>query len=183
MRITGGSLSGRVLKTPKTSAIRPMRDAVRMAMFNMLVDFVPECRFLDLFAGTGGVGIEALSRGASHATFVDQLPEALNILKNNLQSLQLEEVGQIISGNVFDVLNRLDGSFDLIFVGPPYYHDLAHQTLQALSKTFLLKEDGVIIAEVFHKESMSDDYGHLTQIQKRLYGDNLLVFYQWQDSD
>ncbi len=181
MRITGGSLSGRHLNTPKTSAIRPMRDAVRMAMFNMLMDFLPDCQFLDLFAGTGGVGIEALSRGASHTTFVDKLPEALNILKNNLKTLDLEAESTIISGDVFNIIGQLDKSFDLIFVGPPYYDDLAHETLKMLSETTLLKEDGVLIAEVFHKESMDNQYGRLIQIQQRLYGDNLLVFYQWND--
>jgi len=181
MRITGGSLSGRHLNTPKTSAIRPMRDAVRMAMFNMLMDFLPECQFLDLFAGTGGVGIEALSRGATHATFVDKLPEALNILKENLKTLDLESSSSVINGDVFNVVGQLEKSFDLIFVGPPYYDDLAHEALQLLSETTLLKEEGVIIAEVFHKESMDEAYGNLVQIQKRLYGDNLLVFYQWND--
>lgn len=183
MRISGGRLSGRALKDPTTRAIRPMRDAVRMALFNIWGGQVEEGAFLDLFAGTGSVGIEALSRGARRATFVEQLPQALRVLEGNLRTLELESQSDVISSDVFAALDRLSalGPFDLIFVGPPYGQGLAERTLQALSAGAILAPDGCLAAEVFRKEHLQERYGRLAQARARQYGDNLLVFYRWQD--
>lgn len=180
MRITGGTLSGRKLHPPTGNQTRPMRDAVRMAMFNILGRRVENCRFLDLFAGTGSVGIEALSRQAANATFVEQLPAALRTLEKNLQTLGLLENSRVLAGDVFRVLNslKLGDPFDLIFVGPPYGKKLADQTLQALAETAILSPDGLIIAEVFRKEVLAPRYETLIQIDERRYGDNLIVIYR-----
>ena len=162
-----------------------MRDAVRMAMFNMLGQRVEDCRFLDLFAGTGSVGIEALSRRAADATFVEQLPAALSVLRKNLQTLSLLENSRVVAGDVFRVLNqlKLGDPFDLIFVGPPYGRNLADQTLQALAQAAILSSKGLILAEVFRKKVLAPQYETLIQIAERKYGDNLIVMYEQAEGD
>ena len=185
MRITGGVYSGRRLHTPKSSQIRPMRDQVRSALFNILRDLVEGSRFLDLFAGTGSVGIEALSRGAEHVTFVDKSREAISILSENIAELGAEDATTIIRADVFNWLENESSSgsaFDLIFVGPPYYHNLAHETLKLLGQARLSAPEAVIFAEVFKKEQLESQYGWLSQIDERLYGDNKIHFYQAGES-
>jgi len=182
MRITGGRFSGRKLFAPATREIRPMRDAVRMALFNILADAIDGARFLDLFAGTGSVGIEALSRGASQATFVDKLPAALSVLQKNLDALDLiPPQTRFIRADVFEWLKRpFDAPFDVIFIGPPYGKGLAHRALQAFGDNELLQAHGVVTVEVFRKDVLAEDYQDLVRVDERLYGDNLLAFYRWQ---
>lgn len=182
MRIAGGFLSGRRLHTPTTRDIRPMRDQVRMALFNIIGTYVDGCRFLDLFAGTGSVGIEAVSRGASECVFVDQLPAALKTLKQNLSDLELLDQTSVIAGDVFNVIAQLEQQdpFDVIFIGPPYYNELAPATMDILAQSKVVAADGLIIAEIFRKEHLGSKYGSLVELDRRLYGDNLLVFYEPQ---
>ncbi len=177
MRITGGHLSGRTLIAPKTREIRPMRDAVRLSLFNILSEVVPDSRFLDLFAGTGGVGIEALSRGASQATFVDDLPEALDLIRQNLAALGVSERAEVLGEDVFYALGHLTG-YDLVFVGPPYGKDLEDKTLKKLAGSNCLTEGAIVVTELFQKDRVEARYGKLVQIDARRYGDNRLVFFR-----
>jgi len=177
MRITGGQLSGRTLITPKTRAIRPVRDAVRLSLFNILDEVVPGSRFLDLFAGTGSVGIEALSRGAREATFVDDLPEALEVIGQNLAALGLSERAEVLGEDVFYALGHLSGH-DLVFIGPPYGKGLEDRTLEKLAGSDCLNEDAIVVTELFQKDRVEARYGTLVQIDARRYGDNRLVFYR-----
>jgi 16S rRNA (guanine(966)-N(2))-methyltransferase RsmD len=185
MRITGGTLSGRRLHTPKSSQIRPMRDQVRAALFNILNQLTDGSKFLDLFAGTGSVGIEALSRGATSAVFVDQSHESIEILENNIAELNLNSRAEIVQADVFSWLansTSTDEKFDLIFVGPPYYKELADRALQLLSETSLIHSESVIFAEVFKKEILQESYAKLKRYHERLYGDNLINFYQLEET-
>ena len=184
MRITGGELGGRRLHVPETSQIRPMRDQVRTALFNILSDVVDGSAFLDLFAGTGSVGLEALSRGAERAVFVDRGREAHQLLRQNVEELGVTDRAEIIHDDVFDALARLDQeseTFDLVFVGPPYGHDLAPRTLQQLGDGRILTADAIVVTEVFKKESIANEYGALESFDERGYGDNRLVFYRPRD--
>ena len=184
MRITGGALRGRKLFTPKSSAIRPMRDQVRSALFSILGGLVEGSRFLDLFAGTGSVGLEALSRGASFAVFVDASREAVQIIERNLRELGLAPRAEILQDDVFRALERLHRRgerFDLIFIGPPYGKELAHKALERLGELSLLRDDAVVVTEVFKKEPLEDRYGPLELVDERKYGDNVLKFYRRRD--
>ena len=184
MRITGGMLRGRQLHAPKTDAIRPMRDQVRAAVFNILGDIVEGSRFLDLFAGTGSVGIEALSRGASHAVFVDQSPEALGIIRANLKELDLMANSTVVADDVFraiDSLSRQNEKFDLVFVGPPYGRGLADRALQQLADSTLVFSQTIIFVEIFKKEVLHPEYNRLKSFDERLYGDNLVLFFQLKE--
>lgn len=181
MRITGGKLRGRKLVTPRSASIRPMRDQVRAALFNILDDLVSGSRFLDLFAGTGSVGLEALSRGASCAVFVDSAREAVQIIARNLQELGLQDRAEVLQEDVFRALERLHGRgerFDLAFVGPPYGRNLAHPTLERLGALDVLNDDAVVVTEIFKKERVEDRYPSLELSDERAYGDNLLRFYR-----
>lgn len=181
MRITGGALRGRKLITPKSSSIRPMRDQVRSALFSILGELVPRSRFLDLFAGTGSVGLEALSRGASLAVFVDESCEAISIVERNLQELGLTSRAEVLRDDVFRALERLHRRgerFDLAFIGPPYGQNLAHKTLERLGELSLLDDDAVVVTEVFKKETLEDRYGSLKLVDERGYGDNILKFFR-----
>ncbi len=183
MRVTGGRLKGRKLFGPPIAKIRPMRDSVRTALFNILGDAVPGSLFLDLFAGTGSVGIEALSRGAEHAVFVDSCWEAVKVIERNLQALDLTRQATVYHQDVFLALEdctRQGQRFDFVFIGPPYGQNLAHQTLLRLSLLKILKPEAVVITEIFKKEYLEARYGPLGLFDERRYGDNQLKFYALQ---
>lgn len=185
MRITGGALRGRRLHAPKSADIRPIRDQVRAALFNILNDLVAGSRFLDLFAGTGSVGLDALSRGAAYALFVDHGREAIELIERNVGELELSDRAEILREDVLRALDLLHGQgerFDLAFVGPPYGEDLAHQTLSRLSQLDILSPGAVVIAEIFKKESAGERYGTLRLFDERLYGDNRIVLYSGPNS-
>lgn len=161
--------------------IRPMRDFVRTALFNIIEDFVVGARFLDLFCGTGSVGLEALSRGASSCVFVDRSLGACGIVRRNLDALDFLDQGRVMEGDALEMLvemRRLGRRFDLVFVGPPYGQGLVPRTLTGLGPGTILGEDCVVIAEIHHKETVSDTYGVLDRVDHRRYGDNELHFYR-----
>jgi 16S rRNA (guanine966-N2)-methyltransferase len=181
MRIIGGSHRGRRLVDWGESGIRPMRDFVRSALFNILSDIVPGAAFLDLYSGTGSVGLEALSRGARSCVFVDASPEACAIARRNLDALDLLSVGRVVEGDslrVIDELKRRGRRFDVVFIGPPYYHELVPTTLDALGDGRLLTQDPVVVGEIHKTERSGETYGVLGLDDARRYGDNRLLFYR-----
>lgn len=180
MRITGGSRRGWKLVSWEEAGIRPMRDFVRTALFNILGDLVPKARFLDLFCGTGSVGLEALSRGAAECVFVDSTTQACAITRRNLDALGFLDRGKVIQADFaegIDHLQRRGRTFDLVFVGPPYEKGLAEAALCLLADGQLVVEDAIIVTEVYKKEETASVYGRLTRFEQRVYGDNMLVFY------
>ena len=181
MRITGGSRRGRRLVPWEEAGIRPMRDFVRTALFNILADLVPGARFLDLFCGTGSVGLEALSRGAADCVFVDHSAEACGITRRNLDALGLLKRAKVIQADYaegIEYLQRRGRRFDLVFIGPPYGKGLADAALRRLSESRLFHDESVIVSEVYKKELLSPAYGVLHSVDRRLYGDNELHFYR-----
>jgi 16S rRNA (guanine966-N2)-methyltransferase len=181
VRITGGSKRGQRLVPWEEEGIRPMRDFVRTALFNILADLVPGSRFLDLFCGTGSVGLEALSRGAADCVFVDKSAEACAITRRNLDVLGFLKEGKVIQADYaegIEYLQRRGRRFDLIFVGPPYGKGLAAAALNLIAESRLFHGETVIISEVYKKETLCPTYGELYSIDRRLYGDNGLHFYR-----
>ncbi len=184
MRIIGGSRKGRKLVDWEETGIRPMRDFVRSALFSILDDFIPGAEFLDLFSGTGSVGLEALSRGAHSCMFVDRGPGACGIVRRNLETLDFLTEGRVMEGDaiaMIDDLARRGRRFDIVFIGPPYYQEIVLAALTALSEGRILADDFVVVAEVHHKESAAEAYGVLERVDERLYGDNRLLFYRRAD--
>ncbi len=181
MRIISGSKRGMRLIEWEEAGIRPMRDFVRTALFNIVADFVVDSRFLDLFCGTGSVGLEALSRGAAQATFVDRSPKACAIARHNLDRLGFLDRASVLQKDYtmgIDHLERRGKKYNIVFIGPPYDKGLAEECLRLLSQRRILLPDSLIIAEIRNKTRLETQYANLRQIDNRNYGDNSLIFYQ-----
>lgn len=181
MRVIAGTKGGQILYAPETNQIRPIQDKVKAALFNIWRNLVSNSNFLDLFAGTGSVGIEALSRGAEHATFVDKSPQAIRLVRKNLDKLGLIERSHLYQKDVLEAISTLERRgkvYDLIFVGPPYGEGLADETLHKLAEAEVLRKWGVAAAEISNKDQLQESYGQLVLIDERCYGGNVLRFYR-----
>ncbi len=175
MRIIAGRARGRTLSGPKGSGTRPMTDRVREALFSSLGDRVVEARVLDLYAGSGSLGLEALSRGARSVVFVERAREALTALRRNAAAVGLG--GEIVADDVERFLERTGGSFDLVFVDPPYGLSLA-SVEEVLAKLEPRLEPGALV--VLHRragEEPPEVTGLLVQVDERTYGDSRLWRY------
>lgn len=178
MRIVAGKFGGLRLDTPRGLNIRPTADRVREALFSILASRVPGSRVLDLFAGTGALGLEALSRGAAGAVFVDQNAEAVRIIRTNIRRLGVDAQAEVLQGNVVQVLRRLAGRgfcFDLLFMDPPYGRGLIETTLPHLG--VLAEAGALLIAEHPAKEFPPESSAQWRRIDTRFYGDTALSFY------
>ena len=179
MRIIAGAFKGRRL-APVKGSIRPTAAKVREAVFNILGSAVPEARVLDLFAGTGALGIEALSRGAAAAVFVEDHPEALKVLRRNLADLGLAERTTVWPLPVAAALKKLAGRgerFGLAFLDPPYGGGAAAAALSALGSLNLLAPGARVVVEHSRRESLPEACGALTRLEVRRYGDTQVAFY------
>ena len=179
MRIIGGRLKGRRLTGVK-GQIRPTADRVREAIFNILGPEVNDSLVLDLFAGTGALGIEALSRGAGKAVFVEKHPSALQVLRRNLEQCGLNEVSRVMPLATEKAMPKLVAAgehFSLIFLDPPYGHGLAAANLLLLSKTNLLAPGGHVVVEHSRLEGLAEAYLHLKRNDQRRYGATMVSFY------
>ncbi len=179
MRVIAGVAKGRKLKVPKTEGVRPTSDYLREALFDILGASIRDVRFLDLYAGSGAVGIEALSRGAAEVVFVEQDRRCLQTLRENLQTVGLDN-GEVVSGDALKVLRRLASQgrgFEIIFLDPPYGTDLARQTLISLGSTHLLRPQGIVAVEHFTKDPLPVEAGDLLKVREKVYGQTVLSFY------
>jgi len=180
MRIVGGSLGGRVLRAPAGAATRPTSEKVRQAIFNIL----PACdgaEVLDVFAGSGALGIEALSRGAAHATFFETAKPALAAVRGNLAELALEDRATVLVGDAVSLAARPRiapaAPWRLVFIDPPYRSDLAVRAALALPPANLAP-DVVIVIEHDRRNAPPDELGSLLRTDERRYGDTLVSFYR-----
>jgi len=190
MRVVTGEAKGRKLKAPKTMGTRPIIDRVKTALFDILSTRVEETRFLDLFAGTGSVGIEALSRGAAQATFIEMNYSVLKLVRENLKITGLGDRAETIHADAFKFLqaNAAPASdqarqreYDIIYVAPPQYHEMAARALALLDTSPLLAGDGLVIVQIHPKERTGVAAIPLTRLaltDERKYGSTLLMFYE-----
>ena len=183
MRVISGSARGRKLKSPKTSETRPIMDRVKTALFDILAPEILGMRVLDLFAGVGSVGIEALSRGAAAATFVERSPEAFRLVRENLAITGLSDRAEVLRTDAFAYLQQAAASgrrYDLVYVAPPQYEGLARQALAQLDSAPLTEPDGLVIVQIHPQERGEVDNLPLTRLRRydeRKYGSTLLLFY------
>ena len=150
MRVIAGSARRIPLKTVKGDDVRPTTDRIKETLFNILQPEIPGCRFLDLFAGSGGIGIEALSRGAERAVFADRNREAVRCIRENLAHTKLAERAEVLQGDALSVLRQLEArreAFDLVFLDPPYASGVLEEALAVLAGSSLLAEGALIVAE------------------------------------
>lgn len=183
MRIISGTYRGRVLKSPSGVKTRPTSDRLRETLFNVLQTKIDsDTRFLDLCAGTGAIGIEAISRGARFATFVDKSRRACALIEENLDLLEVPEVQtEIFQSPADDFLRRLDADFegwDIIFFDPPYQEDYSKVLYLISDETRLLKTDGIFIAEHHAKNMLPDAVGELRRWRILKQGETNLSFYE-----
>lgn len=179
MRVIAGSAKGRTLVGPKSHAIRPALDKVKGAIFNILFD-VTDLTVLDVFAGTGSIGIEALSRGAKFAVFLDASPEAIGVIQKNLELCRFSETAKILRSKLPEDLRTVVKrcgieAFDLIFVDPPYDKDLVNPALRKIAELGLLAEGGKIIVEHSPRETIAEIDG-LAVKDRREYGQTIISF-------
>ncbi len=178
MRIIGGKYRSRVLASFDGEDVRPTSDRAREALFNILAFKVMNARVLDLFAGSGALGIESLSRGAKEVVFNDLSKQSLGILKKNLQTLKIE-IGKeaIVKNYDYSVcLDTITGEFDLIFIDPPYRLDIGKSILEKIEKRNLLSENGIAVYErdcPFEGEVLG-----LEKFDERKYGKAFLTFFR-----
>ena len=147
MRVISGSARGRRLKELQGMETRPTTDKVKESLFNVIQFDIPGRKVLDLFGGTGQLGIEALSRGAAHCTFLDQRREAVSLIRENLKLCRLEENARVMQGDGLAFLSSCREKFDVIFLDPPYHTDLMDRALELVTKIDILSEHGIIICE------------------------------------
>jgi 16S rRNA (guanine966-N2)-methyltransferase len=179
MRVIAGAFKGRVL-APVKGRLRPTAAKVREAIFDILGEAAAGARVLDLFAGTGALGIEALSRGAAAAVFVEDQPEALKILRRNLEGLDLTAQTQVLPLPVHTALKKLAAQgarFSLAFLDPPYGGGRAAGALAALAATAVLAPQARVVVEHSRRESLPESVGTLSRQQLRRYGDTQVAFY------
>ena len=184
MRVISGSARGTRLVELGDVEIRPTLDRVKESFFNLIGQRLEERAFLDLFAGTGSMGIEALSRGAEKVFFVEKNPAAQALIKRNLEKCkmtdqitrwQLMKLGAL---EALPVLQEQGSRFDFIYVDPPFADDLYQPTLISLED--VLKKDGWVIVEHFHKTKLKESYGRLNAFKDRRLGDSCLSFFQME---
>lgn len=166
MRVIAGSAKRLQLKTLEGMDTRPTTDRIKETLFNMISAYMYDSVFLDLFSGSGGIGIEALSRGAREAVFVEQNPKAMACIKENLKYTKLDKKAMTLTKDVLTALYQLEGeeTFDFIFMDPPYNQELEKQVLEYLSESELAYEDTVIIVEA----SKETDFSYVPDLGFRI---------------
>ncbi len=176
MRVTGGIGRGQRLKVPAGNQVRPTSDKVKQALFNILGERVADALFLDLFAGAGGIGIEALSRGAARVVFVDGSHASFQVLRKNIEQTGFEERSQAVLSKVESFLKKPSGLFDVVFLDPPYADEM-QPLLDQIAGAGILKPESIVIAEHFKKQPSPASAGGLTLYREAKYGDTVLAFY------
>jgi 16S rRNA (guanine(966)-N(2))-methyltransferase RsmD len=185
MRIISGTSKGRKLVTPRSQSLRPTSDRVKESMFNILQDDIVGKVVLDLFAGTGNLGIEALSRGAKKTIFVEKGRQALRLIERNLTQFGLEERSEILpkdANRAIGILNQRGESFDLILMDPPYEKGLIQRTLMKLNSYPIYHKDSILVIEHDRREPLSTVMDGWNLIRQRRIGDTVISFLTpWED--
>lgn len=180
MRVTGGLARGMPIKAPKGMHTRPTSDKVREAMFETLGGHVVDAKVLDLFAGSGALGIEALSRGAGHVVFVDNSTQATRIINDNLKKTGFSEKGRIIRADFRLAIKKLENTgekFDLMFIDPPYEGGLCEEVAAHLDKHPIAHRDTIVVVEHFKKAKLPRSISGIPLVRTRSYGQTALSYF------
>lgn len=184
MRVISGKVRGLKLNTPKNEDVRPTTDRVKESLFNIINPYIMESDVLDLFAGTGSLGIECLSRGANKCVFVDVSKESISIVKSNIKKARVENESVVLNLDFKDSINKLkiqNNKFDVIFMDPPYYKNMFIDALEKIDEASLLKADGIIIIEHDTKDKFPEKIKNFIQTKSKKYGNTTLTFYTLED--
>ena len=178
MRVISGKARGVNLKTPEGVLTRPTIDRVKEALFSIINFDIPASNVLDLFGGTGQLGIEALSRGAKSAVFVDQREDACKLIKENLKRTKLEQDAKVVRMDYLDYLKRCREKFDSIFLDPPYAEVFLENALKCITEIDILQSGGIIVAERPLGKDLPWDFEGYTRSKDYKYGKVLLTIYR-----
>ena len=184
MRVVAGKARGLKLSTIEGNSTRPTKDMVKEALFSIISDKVYDSVFLDLFAGSGAIGIEALSRGAKEAVFVDNNKDCIKVINENLSKAKMAVYSTICNMDYITALNKLnDRKFDIIFIDPPYNKGMGVLAIEKVSQEELLADGGIIVYESDKVEVVPEVIGRYKRYNYKKYGRNILNFYsmdEWQ---
>lgn len=177
MRIIAGDYKGRRLYSPLDDDIRPTTDKVKEAIFSIIQEYIDEAICIDLFAGSGNLGLEALSRGAKYCYFCDASRKSLELVKKNIQYCKAENKSEIIAGDYTKTLCKINRKADIIFLDPPYKNGLMQGCFEKIRENDVLSEDGIIIAEHGHYEELPDELFGYEKIKEKKYGSIVISIY------
>ena len=185
LRVIAGKAKGRKLRSVPGDTTRPVTDRVKEALFNILAGDVVNSRWWDLFAGTGAIGIEALSRGASFVRFTDLNRAPIDTSQFNVDHCGFTNQSEIRRGDAFTFLSKgIDRQFDYIYIAPPQYKDMWEKALELVDENIgWLSDDGWVIVQIDPKEYKEFTLENLEEIEKRKYGSTLLVFYSRKEQE
>ncbi len=185
LRIIAGEVKGRKLNVPSGVDVRPTQDRIRESLFTILGDFLADRVVLDLFAGSGALGIEALSRGAGHVTFVDHSPVCARTIRKNLERCGFLDRAEVLRGRIPETFSKIQKAggvqYDLVLLDPPYNYNILEKEkiLHKLNGFYLLKENARIVFEHFQKDTFgTSPEGFIIEEQRR-YGDTMLTFFKY----
>ena len=178
MRVITGKARGVVLKTPEGMQTRPTADRVKEALFSIIQFDIPGCKVLDLFGGTGQLGIEALSRGASSAVFVDASDAACKLIRENLRRTKLEAEGKVVRSDYMDFLKNCREKFDIILLDPPYAEVFLENSLNFITEIDILQTNGIIVAERPLDKELPWDYPGFVRSKDYKYGKTLITLFR-----
>ena len=180
MRVISGSARGHRLQSVPGNSTRPITDRAKEALFSILGNWIEGRHVLDLFGGTGAVGIEALSRGAAHVHFIDLSRAAIRTILNNLAHCRLADRATVARRDSFEYIEKFEGDpFELIYIAPPQYQEMWQAALQAVdSRPALLVEESVVIVQLHPREETPVALDVLCEFDRRRYGSVLLIFYE-----
>lgn len=181
MRVITGKARGVALKTPDGILTRPTADRVKEALFSIIQFDIPGAKVLDLFGGTGQLGIEALSRGAASAVFVDEREDACKLIKENLRRTKLEQNARVVRSDYLAFLNSCREKFDIIFLDPPYAEVFLENSLKRITEIDILQSGGIIVLERPLGKELSLDFSGFSRSKDYKYGKTLLTLYRKDD--
>lgn len=180
MRVISGEFRGRKLEQIEGIEIRPTSDRVKESLFNILGTRLVNCAFLDLFAGTGGIGIEAYSRGAALVVFNDESAKSIKILNSNLDKLNISDKVKVYNADFLNTINKLANDnmkFDIIFIDPPYLKGYEKNALAQISEYSMLADEGIIVVEHDLEDIMPEFSGDFKLTRQNKYGNTMISFY------
>ena len=180
MRVVAGSARGTVLKTPEGMLTRPTADRVKEAVFSILHFDVQEALVLDLFGGTGQLGIEALSRGAKRAVFVDHQQKACELIQENLRRTRFSERASVVRGDYLEYLKRTREQFDIILLDPPYAENFLENALNCIAEIDILRDNGIIVTERPLEKALDIQLPGFSRSRDYKYGKTLITLYRRQ---
>lgn len=176
MRVVSGNKRGKKLKTLEGLDVRPTTDRIKEAIFSSLQFDIPNCNFLDLFSGSGQMGIEALSRGARSATFVDNNIKSIQVIKDNLKETELFEKAIVLTSDGIEFLTQTSQKYDIIFLDPPYNMGLSQVSLSKIENC--INQDGIIVCEHKYGEDIPKNVGEFEIFKNKKYGQIEITIYK-----